>query len=417
MIQINTARYDSAELNSIHEMYQGLEHLRHVEGKMYAVCSQDPLYIVSLVLYFREQAGSLLLIHGETPIDTALTMAVEANCDGLLYQDPKRYIPLKLFSEEENEAGLCQYSSGTTGQAKLIRRSWSEIQTELNAYNEALEADASGADIVPVVLTPVSHSYGLLSGVLSALDRGVEPIIVASNNPKYAWNVIQETPRHLVYGVPVLLQALAGLHRGHGRFHRLISSGAPMPEALFHRLSMITDGLLQQYGCTEAGCISLSNRMDASSDLGRPLGHIQLQTGKEPSGPEEIIVRINGKVLSTRDMGYLSDSGKLHFVSRADDVINVSGLKVYPSEVEDRIGLLHGIRETVVYRIQHPVIGEMVKAMVVGESSLTPELVREWCMQGLPPYKVPSIVECVATIPRTANGKISRRLLEQGEDV
>lgn len=62
-----------------------------------------------------------------------------------------------------------QYSSGTTGEPKLIRRAWTEVDTEITAYNEALNCEV---DEVPIVMAPVSHSYGLICGTLSAITRG-----------------------------------------------------------------------------------------------------------------------------------------------------------------------------------------------------------------------------------------------------
>ena len=66
------------------------------------------------------------------------------------------------------EPSLLQYSSGTTGN-RNIRRAWTEVDTEITAYNEALNCEV---DEVPIVMAPVSHSYGLICGTLSAITRG-----------------------------------------------------------------------------------------------------------------------------------------------------------------------------------------------------------------------------------------------------
>ncbi|MDF2670896.1 MAG: hypothetical protein K0R67_3202 [Paenibacillus sp.] len=415
MITVNTTRYDKMELEALNQTYQSLDYLAQVENKTYAICFHDPIYTISLVQYFRKNAGSLLLIHGETPLETAVTLAVDAECAALLFGDPKHYIPLSGSLEEEQgrEPGICQYSSGTTGAAKLIHRSWSEIQTELDAYNQALEY---GETLNPIILAPVSHSYGLLSGVLSALERGSEPVIIRNTNPKFALGIIQATPRHLVYGIPLLFQALSGFTQRSIRFHRFISSGAPMPDSLYRKLSGMTDCMLQQYGCSEVGCISLSNQMEAHSDLGRPLKHIRLRAGNDAASALEILISLGDRTIHTQDLGFISGTGSLRFVARMDDVINVAGLKVYPLEVEQRIERLEGVQEVVVYRGKHPVIGEMVKAKIVAANpSITEALVREWCVQGLPPYKIPQQIELTAQIKKPASGKISRRLLEMEE--
>ncbi|MDF2670570.1 MAG: hypothetical protein K0R67_2876 [Paenibacillus sp.] len=414
MITVNTTRYDKMDLEALEQTYQSLDYLAQVENKTYAICFHDPIYTISLVQYFRKNAGSLLLIHGETPLETAVTLAVDAECEALLFGDPKHCIPLLGSLEEpEWEPGICQYSSGTTGAAKLIHRSWSEIQTELDAYNEALDC---GETLNPIILAPVSHSYGLLSGVLSALERECEPVIIRNTNPKFAMGIIQATPRHLVYGIPLLFQAISGFAQRSSRFYRFISSGAPMPDSLYRKLSGLTDRMLQQYGCSEVGCISLSNQMEAYSDLGRPLKHVKLRAGSDAASVSEIIVSLGDRTIQTQDLGFISGTGNLRFVTRLDDVINVAGLKVYPLEVEQRIGRLEGVQEVVVYRGRHPVMGEMVKAKIVADHpSITEALVREWCVQGLPPYKIPQQIELTAQIKKPASGKISRRLLEMEE--
>ncbi len=100
-------------------------------------------------------------------------------------------------------------------------------------------------------------------------------------------------------------------------------------------------------------------------------------------------------------------------MGRMDDVINVSGLKVFPIEVEETMLRLEGVREAIVYRGKHPVMGEIVKAKVI--SHIDPVQIREWCMQHLPAYKVPHEIESVTEIAKNKTGKVSRKLLEMGE--
>ena len=74
-------------------------------------------------------------------------------------------------------------------------------------------------------------------------------------------------------------------------------------------------------------------------------------------------------------------------MGRMDDVINVSGLKVFPIEVEETMLRLEGVQEAIVYRGKHPVMGEIVKAKVI--SHVDPVQIREWCIQHLPFIKFP----------------------------
>ncbi|WP_068777280.1 AMP-binding protein [Paenibacillus sp. FJAT-26967] len=434
MLAVNRTQIDAAEFSNRLLTYERMAHFRRIEGRRIALCLSDPVDVVRLVLLVRGQGGSVLLIHGDTPLETALHQAGQAGCSGLVYQNPENWIsagqdryakpedtlaaglehelPPAYGTSSGNEPSLLQFSSGTTGSAKLIRRTWQEIDIELAAYNEALETDESE---VPIVLPSVTHSYGLLCGVLASLRRGASPVIVTNRNPKFALNLIRDTPKHLVYGVPPLLHILSSFPGESVPFHKIMSSGAPMPGSLYDKLRPVVPVMMQQYGCSEAGCISISNQMETNADMGKPLGHLQVAVSQDEAHPSELLVTTNSRKISTGDIGYLSEQGNLRVVSRMDDVINVSGLKVFPMEVEDVLSRCTGIRESVVYRGQHPVMGETVKAQIVAEPAVAAQEVMDWCMQWLPPYKVPSEIRIVSEIPKNTGGKISRRLLEMGD--
>ena len=111
---------------------------------------------------------------------------------------------------------------------------------------------------------------------------------------------------------------------------------------------------------------------------------------------------MNDKEIFTKDLGYKSECG-IHFMGRMDDVINVSGLKVFPIEVEETMLRLEGVQEAIVYRGKHPVMGEIVKAKVI--SHVDPVKIREWCIQHLPSYKVPYEIESVNEIPKNKTEK------------
>ncbi|PZD95402.1 acyl-CoA synthetase [Paenibacillus sambharensis] len=400
--------------------YRSHEALGSPAGRRFALCVKDPAELVAIVMYLRETDGSALLLHGGMPLETALSHARRAGCCGLVYEEAETYLSVEgiMGYAESNHGGcggkpsLFQYSSGTTGEPKLIGRSWEEISAELAAYNEALQADPSWK---PVVLASVSHSYGLLCGVLASLARGSEPTVVPNTNPKLALGIIRDTPAHLVYAVPLQLHLLASLAAGGQRFHRLMTSGAPLPAPLWEQLVQRSDAVLQQYGCSEAGCLTISRGMLAPGDIGQPLPHVQLTAGPQSDSPGELIADIGSRIIRTGDVGYRNEQGHIMLMGRADDVINIGGLMVYPTEVEDTLLRMKGVREAVVYRGRHPVMGEMVKAQVAADPGVTPEMIRAWCLQQLAPYQVPGAVACVSSIEKNGNGKVSRKLLEAKE--
>ncbi|WP_000958723.1 AMP-binding protein [Bacillus cereus] len=409
MLTVNKQEYSKNDFELRLQKYENMEHFQEVNGKRFALCITDPFDIITLVFFLKQKKASVLLIHGETPKDTAIEMAKRAECFGILYGDFKQFITLNGEHEIKKEPSLLQYSSGTTGEPKLIERPWEEIEREIDAYNQALQCEV---DEVPIVLAPVSHSYGLICGTLSAIMRGSKPIVITSKNPKFALNIIRNTPKHIIYAVPLMLHIMGSFPQETFQFHKVMTSGSPLPESLFYKLKGMTKYMMQQYGCSEAGCISICHNMNTHLDLGEALPHAFIRISGDQNEPEEIVVTIGEKMIYTKDLGYRSERG-LHFVGRMDDVINVSGLKVFPVEVEETMLRLDGIQEAIVYRGKHPVMGEIVKAKVI--SSIEPVQIREWCIQHLPSYKVPHEIENVTEIPKNATGKVSRKLLEMEE--
>jgi 3,4-dihydroxybenzoate---[aryl-carrier protein] ligase len=388
-----------------------MDHFRRPEGKRYAVCLKQAFDVLSSVMYLREREGSVLLIHGDTPLETALGISAAAECAYLLYGDITQAHEIET-SEINHEPAILQYSSGTTGQPKLIARTWLEVEKEILHYNTLFEK--AGGQETPVILVPVSHSFGLITGVLSAIARGDEPVIIQNSNPKFAMHMIKSTFAPIVYTVPFVYQVLNSLDHGKLRCRQIVTSGSAVTETILESMLLQADEVWQQYGCTEAGCISVAKQPKAVSEVGIPLGHMNVSIRGHSSGDEnsqgEIVVKSGNKVIETKDLGCFDpDTKRLQLLGRMDDLINVSGLKVIPSEVERIIGRLPGVEDTIVFKTSHRIWGEAVKALVVANSGIREQDIRSWCIKHLPPYKVPSVIELTDRIERMPSGKVSRK--------
>ena len=379
------------------------------KGRLFALCMPHPLRLLVCLEMINESGGSLLLIHPDTPRQTCMGLAKESGCHYLLYGEEIIGLPGEVLYPSPS---LVQFSSGTTGKPKQIVRSWDNVLQEVENYNRLL---CSTADEVPVILVPVSHSFGLIAGVLSAFSRGATPHLVTNRNPKYFMKVIAGYRRPLVYGVPFQFHLIHALNPDFV-LHKLISSGAPLNEKLFRTLKENGSGVMQQYGCTECGCIALAQAPESPHDNGHWLSHFTVETSTDKAEPKEIVVRTNQAVIHTRDLGFISERGSLYVLNRLDDLINVSGQKVTPSEVEEVVSRLEGIKEVVVYGARHKVWGECVGALVVSEKHYAAAAVKDHCMRHLAAYKVPAKIRFVEEIPKTANGKISRSLIKAKEE-
>jgi 3,4-dihydroxybenzoate---[aryl-carrier protein] ligase len=403
MIQIDDRIYDRehfAAASARHVERLGLEERR---GR-YAVCFADTAEWLSLFFAIRSAGATVLPIHPGTPYPAARALAVKAGCDGLLY-DSLSAEPLGEPASSAGEGTLLQMSSGTTGEPKCIARTWAEIDREVETYVSTFREPQ---EMSPVIACPTTHSYGLICGILVALRRGQRPVIVNTANPKYILKTLREVERSLLYSSPAILNTLARLLPEGEKIHAVMTSGTLLPDTWFAQIRARARHMFQQYGCSEAGCIAINPEVEASADMGFALPHQTVETGMGEA-PQEIVISAAGRRIHTRDLGYRRPDGMLVFVSRMDDMINVSGLNVYPQDVEDAVMAMPAVTDAVAFRRADRFAGERVGLVFSAEERLSREDVREWCLKNLGQHQVPTEILQLDAVPRQANGKINRR--------
>ncbi|WP_420834049.1 AMP-binding protein [Streptomyces antarcticus] len=230
-------------------------------------------------------------------------------------------------------------------------------------------------------------------------------------------------------------------------FRVLSSGGAPLPPALVERLRAAFGFYLRNgYGLTEctAPCASVPVHLEAPVDpvsgtlsvglpgadtvvrildergaevpLGEP-GEIAVRGPQVVPGywglPEDTARAFPDGELRTGDVGFMDPSGWLYVVDRKKDMINASGFKVWPREVEDVLYTHPAVREAAVVGVPDPYRGESVKAYVSLRpgAPATPEELSAYCAARLAAYKYPRRVEILPVLPKTTSGKILRREL------
>lgn len=403
MLQIDDRAFERAEFEDRIEGMADATGLGRMAGGRLAVCFPETADWLALFFAIRARGASVLPIHPGTPYAAARRLAVTAGCDWLYYNS---MIPEQIGEATVSEGQLLQMSSGTTGAPKCIARRWSEIDAEVRTYVDTFRAPEA---MTPVIACPTTHSYGLICGILVALERGQTPLILDTANPKYLQRRLRETRRPILYSSPALLHTLARLTPEDEKLHAVMTSGALLPEAWFAKIRARTEHFFQQYGCSEVGCIAINPDLNAAGDMGHVLPHLSLEAGTNVEAPGEIVVTRNGKSIATRDLGYRHENGMLVFVSRLDDMINVSGLNVYPAEVEDAAMTMPAITDAVAFRREDRFAGERVGLIFSATATVAPHEVRAWCAGRLSSHQLPTEIVQVAAVPRQANGKISRR--------
>ncbi len=355
--------------------------------------------------------------------------------------------PLPSSGSDEDLAMLI-YTSGSTGRPKGAMMSHAGMDFASAAIASYLENTVG--DVVLSAL-PVSFTYGLYQ-LLVAVRVGAT--LVLEKNFAFPAAVLETARAERVTGLPLVptmasvLLAMKDLRPGALPALRYVTSAAaPLPPAHVEGLQRLFPGmrLYSMYGMTECARAAYLppeeiERRPGSVGKAVPGTAVAIvdETGRPlPAGETgELLVhgphlmrgywqdeaatrlalrenpRLGGTWLHTGDLFSADADGFLTFVGRRDDMLKVRGEKVAPKQVEAVLHDCPGIAEAVVIGRPDPVAGHLLHAVVVRNApALTEREVMRHCAARLPDVMVPRSVEFRAELPRTASGKVARRLV------
>ena len=327
-------------------------------------------------------------------------------------------------------------TSGSTNEPKIAVRPGQAAVAEAINYLSAVEI---GRDDALLTVTPMSHAYaygmGMLVPLLShahlvSLRRfAVKPVLAALKNERIT--IFPAAPAMLdmlMFGQGAELLA---------RPRMVLSAGSPLTRRTVERFERIARRRIYPlYGTTETGGITIGANgvtADCFQSVGPPLRGVEAKivaTGDSTfgSGVGRVAIRstsmMAGYLSPTGiDRGSLDDgwfltgdvgrviAGEIHLLGRESDVINVGGLKVVPSEVEEVIADFPGVVECKVYAGGAERKSPFVKAAVVADPSFDFANLRSHCAQQLVYYKQPTVYVRLDRLPRSAAGKIIKEQL------
>ncbi len=375
--------------------------------------------------------------------------------------DDARVIPWHLamasaLSPQPHHAGpddlACMpYTSGTTGRPKGCMHTHRSLM--FNAISGALWAGGASADHVILLSLPLFHVTGMQISMNAALYTGATLIIMARWDRDLAGQLIT---RHRVTSwtcIPTMMIDFLSNPRladyDIRSLKRVSGGGAAMPAAIAQKLLDLTDlRYMEGYGLSETIATSHSNPVQRLKQqcLGIPIFNVDSRvidpdTLRElpPNevgeilihGPQvfagywgdeqktrEAFITIDGKsFFRTGDLGYRDDEGFFFFTDRLKRMINASGYKVWPAEVESLMYRHPDIQECCVIAAPDAYRGETVKAVVVRKpgSTLDADALIVWSREQMAAYKVPRQVSFVDALPKSATGKVLWRQLQEAE--
>ncbi|WP_217550223.1 class I adenylate-forming enzyme family protein [Streptomyces sp. GbtcB6] len=347
-----------------------------------------------------------------------------------------------------SDIALISYTSGTSGAPKGATNLHSNIM-----YNAERQRTGLALPDAPVyyALAPLFHITGMVCQLCACLTSVGTLVLTYRFEPGLVLEAFAEHRPQYTVGPSTAFMALAAhpdvTPEHFASFVNISSGGAPLPPALVEKFRAGFGPYIRNgYGLTEctAPCASVPPEREAPVDpvsgtlavgVSGPDTVVRIidDQGQEvPFGEQgEIAVRGPQVVpgywrrpeataetfpdgeLRTGDIGFMDPQGWLYVVDRKKDMINASGFKVWPREVEDVLYTHPAVREAAVVGVPDGYRGETVKAYISLRpgAATDPDDLALYCKERLAAYKYPRQVEILPDLPKTASGKILRREL------
>ncbi|KIP51317.1 class I adenylate-forming enzyme family protein [Leucobacter komagatae] len=354
----------------------------------------------------------------------------------------------KAVTASPEETAMLVYTSGTTGQPKGSMSSHRNMSFTAQVYRDWMPL--TPADSI-LGIAPLFHITGIIGHVSAGLLIGCPLLLAHRFEPRVVMDLIREhRPTYVVAAITALMALSQVPETGPDdwtSFRAVYTGGAPVAPAIAEAFEASTGQYPHNaYGLTEtnspAHCVPRGQRAPVDEGSGAlsvgipvfstvtrilddhgtelPAGEVgeiavagpQVVRGywQNPAASTE---SIPGGELRTGDVGFIDEDGWLFIVDRKKDMINVSGYKVWPREVEDVLYRHPAVREVAVIGVPDEYRGESVKAFVSVKAgaSVDPAELIEFARQNMAAYKYPRVVEVIDELPKTVTGKILRRVL------
>ena len=312
-------------------------------------------------------------------------------------------------------------SSGSTGAAKIVRRSAAAIDAVCEQMVAAI--GLTPADTV-LATVPLCHSYGIEHGLLAPVWAGAAVTLCRGLDVPCVRSELAGGRATVLPGVPSVFEALARFGDPIAGVRAAYSAGGTLPDSVAIACrDQLGLPVGQVYGATEIGSVTYGDAADGS--VGRPMPGVALRTDADGQVLVAAASLFDGYVgepnpttpggfYPTGDLGHVDPAGRLHITGRARLLIDVGGRKVNPLEVELVLAGHPQVAACVVVPVAQTATVARLKAVVEPRRPgppPDPEQLRAFARERLASYKVPRTVELRDALPRSPAGKILRQLV------
>jgi long-chain acyl-CoA synthetase len=373
--------------------------------------------------------------------------------------------PAAVVERDDDDVAVQPYTSGTTGKPKGVLLTHHNLAWDARATAKLLPGGVEPDDKFLGVL-PLFHIYGMTVTMIATLFEGGGYYPLPAWDAEDTLSAIEAEQLTVMHGVPAMFNDLINFDGADDydissiRFAN--SGGSSLPIEVMRQFEETFDvELYEGYGLTETSPVTHANYPGARrpGSIGKPLDGLEARivdddfedvppvaegpvdeeavdldeiTGELvihgpnvmqgyyglPEANEEAFTEADGKRwFHTGDVGYRDEDDFYYVVDREKHMIVTGGYNVYPREVEELLFEHPAIADAAVVGIPDERRGETVKAFVVPvpDVDLTPDDVREYCLENLAEYKHPREVAFIDELPRTTTGKVQKFELRERE--
>jgi acyl-CoA synthetase (AMP-forming)/AMP-acid ligase II/acyl carrier protein len=345
------------------------------------------------------------------------------------------------FVTDEGRLALIVGTSGTTATPKIIPLSEKRLILATENMQNIFDLTADDICFCPM---PLYHTHGLVTGLLSALCSGGSIMCVAKFDPRQMLDLVADIKATWVTAAPAIYQSVLKVAAQNSQMHaktglRFVrSSSAALPASVMKTIeAFFRAPVIETYGITEASVVA-SNPLPPADRKAGSVGFptnvdIKIMRSKSDSKSGEICLRgpivIDGYECNsaandvsfsdgwflTGDLGYFDQNGYLFLIGRKGDSIKRGANLVALADIDSALIELDELSDGAAYKVAHQTLGNDIRAAVVVTAGCEidgPEI-RSKLLKSLPAYKVPSHIDVVDEIPRSATGKILRGILAE----
>lgn len=426
------------------------------------VTTANPLYTADELAHQLNDANAKYLLTISMFLDKAQEAASKSNITEIfVFGEAEGATPFATLMQgdgqlpdveikPQNDLIVLPYSSGTTGLPKGVMLTHHNLVANISQVEGMIDYNLLTPDDVVLGVLPFYHIYGMVVIMNMSLVRGATVVTMPRFDPELFLSSIQKYKVTRTNLVPPILVFL-GKHPLVDQYdlsslRELGSGAAPLGDELATAVSKrLNCRVTQGYGMTETSPVASSNPLPEDNPQPSSCGKIvpnmavkvaDLETleGLGPNQKGEIWMRgpniMKGYLnrpdataatitkdgwLRSGDIGYVDEGGYMFVVDRLKELIKYKGFQVAPAELE---GLLLGheaVADAAVIPSPDEEAGEIPKAFIIRKAAVNEEQIMAWVAERVAPHKKIRRVEFVEEIPKSASGKILRRILVEQE--